>query len=639
MTSERRSARQDVALLIATPPLTRTPRQSATIDTSDGSSPSWLAGVVGALRAQLVHRRLPWLLGALGIVLALPSLWVGLQVDDHASRLTLFGGPSALDLTSGARLDAIHKLFLFVNGDPEDVRWGMDIGALPWWSSKNLTLNFWRPLSALTHWLDYRLFPDTAWLMHAHSLLWYALLLAVVTYHYRQLIGTCAASGLAAFMYAIDDARAFPVSWVCNRNAVITMVMGLASLALHVRWRRDGQRLGAMLAPLVFGAGLLAGEATMGALAYLAAYALVLDRGSLRSRALSLLPYFVLIVVWRVVYLKLGYRAYESGWYVDPGVEPLRFAGLVILRAPILLIGQWWTPPADATMLAEPSLVPLVATFSIPLLAFVGWMLWPVIRRSAEAKFWTVGMLLSLVPVCATQPMDRLLFFPSLGAFGLLGLFLVAFWQREPWLPLTRRWRAAAPWFTRGAVGAHMIAGLVIFPIRSYCLVPVWDSMRESMDALSDDAEIGNQDLIVLTAPNGFITGYMPVIRALDGRPTPKHIRWLAPCQQASEIHREDETTLRLDMPGGFPPEFSSLLSRDWSHPMATGERVELTGFSAEILGVGENGRPESVRFRFGEPLESARYRWLHWTKDGFARLTLPKVGQRMTMPSISWPF
>ena len=52
----------------------------------------------------------------------------------------------------------------------------------------------------------------------------------------------------------------------------------------------------------------------------------------------------------------------------------------------------------------------------------------PLLRREPVARFWALGMVLSLIPICATFPMDRLLFFVGLGAAGLLAQFLaVAF--------------------------------------------------------------------------------------------------------------------------------------------------------------------------------------------------------------------
>jgi hypothetical protein len=46
---------------------------------------------------------------------------------------------------------------------------------LPWWSDPTIHIDFARPLTALTHVLDYALWPGTPALRHLHSLLWFAL--------------------------------------------------------------------------------------------------------------------------------------------------------------------------------------------------------------------------------------------------------------------------------------------------------------------------------------------------------------------------------------------------------------------------------------------------------------------------------
>jgi hypothetical protein len=51
---------------------------------------------------------------------------------------------------------------------------------------------------------------------------------------------------------------------------------------------------------------------------------------------------------------------------------------------------------------------------------------WPLLRRSATARFWGGGMALALVPACATLPANRLLFFVGLGGMGLLAEFLTS---------------------------------------------------------------------------------------------------------------------------------------------------------------------------------------------------------------------
>ena len=99
----------------------------------------------------------------LAIALTLPSLWSGLAADDYIHAAMLRHRPGFTTEPLG--------LFTFVRAG--DVATAGRI-ALPWWSSPDLQIAFWRPVSAVTHVLDYALWPDVPWLMHAHSVLWYA---------------------------------------------------------------------------------------------------------------------------------------------------------------------------------------------------------------------------------------------------------------------------------------------------------------------------------------------------------------------------------------------------------------------------------------------------------------------------------
>ncbi len=206
---------------------------------------------------------------------------------------------------------------------------------------------------------------SVAWLMHAQSLLWYALLVLCATRLYRRLFalpdpdtGDAAqappwpawAAGLAAVLYAVDDAHGVPAAWLVHRNGVVAATFALLTLACHLRWRCDGWRPGAVLAPLALGAGLLVGEAALGAAAYLFAFALLLDPltrqpWAPRRRLLTLWAYAGCVVLWRLVHQRLGGGAFGSGAYLDPVREPLTFAAATAQRTPLLLAGQLGRPP------------------------------------------------------------------------------------------------------------------------------------------------------------------------------------------------------------------------------------------------------------------------------------------------------
>ena len=116
-------------------------------------------------RRWLEYRYLPWYLALLAMLLCVPSLWLGWQFDDEFHRLAL----TQPDLPLLSRSPA--ELFVFIEGDETTNRQYVVMGMLPGWSHEKLRLVFFRPLTGLTHWIDYRLWPKIPCLMHLHSLL------------------------------------------------------------------------------------------------------------------------------------------------------------------------------------------------------------------------------------------------------------------------------------------------------------------------------------------------------------------------------------------------------------------------------------------------------------------------------------
>ena len=247
------------------------------------------------LRGWLQNRYLHWHLAVLAMLLCAPSLWLGLQLDDEFHRAAL----AQPELPQISRSWA--ELFVFIEGDEAMNRLAINMGFLPWWTHEGLRIAFFRPLTGLTHFLDYRVWPDFPWLMHLQSLVWLGGVMAAATFFYRRMLGFTWIAGLAALLYAVDDAHGLPAVWLANRNALIGIFFGLLTLIAYDRWRRDGWWIGAILAPLTVLLGLLAKESTLAIFAYLIAYALFLDRGRWIARLCSLLPCAVIGALWLVL--------------------------------------------------------------------------------------------------------------------------------------------------------------------------------------------------------------------------------------------------------------------------------------------------------------------------------------------------
>lgn len=571
-------------------------------------------------QAELAHGRSVWLLALLAVVLTLPALATGWQFDDYLHRAALT--PSA---GTPALRPALMDLFVFMDGDPAETRRRMASGEFPWWAMPEGKVAFWRPLSGLTHWLDYRWWPQRPALMHAQSLLWFGALIATVTLLYRRIMGATWLAGLAALLYALDDAHGFAVAWLSNRNVLLATLCGCLALLAHDRWRRGGWRGGVVAVPLALLLGLLAAEAALTTLGYLLAYALVLDRGDWRARLGSLLPALATVGLWRLVYRALGYGAWGTS-YVDPLGEPLRYLRALLTHGPVLLVGQWAMPPAE--------LFPFLPGWARGLVWLLGLLaalllagLLVLLRHDRQARFWGLGMLLALLPVSAALPANRLLFFVGLGGMPLLALLLGALWQPGGHLCRSRALRLVGG----GLAGLHLGLAPLLLPLTAWSPA-LLGSIEPSIASLPRDPVFARQTAVILSAPSFFSTGYIPLVRRVAGLPAPARVRYLGAGPVALLVRRSAARTLEVRPAGGYLTSFDPVF-RDPAHRLALGEVVALPDLRITVIELTADGRPAAVAFTFAQPLDDPGLRWVQWRAGRYVPFVVPPVGESVALP------
>jgi hypothetical protein len=374
----------------------------------------------------LTHRHLPAIMALLGVVLSLPALGVGLAMDDYYHRVVLLEVPGFREL-----LGPPADMFRFFRGDPARTLREMDIGFFPWWTDPEIKGEFLQALTVLTHRLDFRFWPDSPVLMHLHNLLWYAALVGATALLYRRIMGRTVPAGIAALLFAIDDAHGTPVGWIANRNSLVAAAFGVSAVIAHDAWRRGGSRAGLVLAPALFAAALFSKEEGIAGFAYLLAYALAFDPAGRRRGCLAVLPYVATILAWRALRDGWGYGVANVGLYIDPLDDPIRFAVAALGRAPILLLGQWGAPPSDLAVVLGPRDRAVLLAFALLFLAWLIAALAPLLKSDRTARFWALGMTFATIPLSAIEPMDRLLTSVGPGAFGLLALFWASVFDPE----------------------------------------------------------------------------------------------------------------------------------------------------------------------------------------------------------------
>ncbi len=590
------------------------------------------AGLRERAAAWLVHPRLPLHLALVAVALCLPALGVGWQSDDYFHRVVLRG-----DIETGY---GELELFSVMRFGDEVRREYVELGLFPWWTSEQFRLAFLRYLSAATHWLDYRLWPESAWLQHAHSLLWLGALVAVAALVYRRIHGAVLVAGLAALAYAVDDAHGAPAGWIANRNALVAAFFGLLCLLAHDRWRRGGGGApAAALSALAFALALAAGEMGLGAFAYLVAYAVVLEPGGRRARAASLAPCGVVLVGWVVLYRQLGFGASGSGLYVDPGGQPLEFARRLVERAPYYLSGQLTPLPAELWMVVPPAKQPAFWWLMVAALLLMVAVLAPLVARERTARFWALGMALAVVPLCATFPANRLLFFVGLGGMGLIAQWFEGGWRRGGG---PGRWLGR--WLRRPVavllVATHLVLSPLTLPLAATAFERFGEPVKAAILTLPDDERLASQELVVVNAPDylSYVSQAGSVL-LLHGRSMPRSIRGLAIGPSEVAARRVDERTLDLTMTRGFLSGVLGPLFHGSLAPFSEGASFTVPGMRATVLAVAADGRPATVRFRFDAPLESPTRRWVQFVDGGFVTFTPPEVGEVVELPAALGPF
>ncbi len=361
-----------------------------------------------------------------------------------------------------------------------------------------------------------------------------------------------------------------------------------------------------------------------------------------------------MIVIWRLTYNALDYGARGSGFIIDPGSEPLRYAWAVVKRAPVLLSGQWGCLPAEMFYLFSDyarrwNLLTAGVFLLLLLIVFL-----PLLRKSRVALFWFTGMMLCILPICATSPMNRNLLFAAIGAFGLTAQFIGGLFLKESWIPKTRYWRVPAWILCLTLILIHLLlamAGRITAP-RTWSFA--FDTFYSTVD-VGSQPDIENKTVVVVNAPHPFLFLGLPVLRAHENKPFPQTTRILAPGFVPLEITRTGEKTLLVKAQAGnilstetsredFRPNFvyiydeSNSLFRPEDLPFRAGERVELSRMSVEVIDVDRAGQPVEVQFRFAVSLDDPSLSWLQWDwkKSGFgsySRFKVPAVGEKAYIP------
>jgi len=588
-------------------------------DASRSDPSSILDRVARRIAAALAHPRMPIAVAILATITMMPALTGGWQMDDYFQRVTLLGyGDTRPIQVFEPYLDRAHNLSQ------------MEFGSMPWWGSPDMHQAFLRYTSVLTMMLDYRLWPNHPALMHLHSLLWLFAAVLAAALLYREVLGATWIAGLAALMYALDGAHAVPAEYLANRNALIACCFGFLSLLTFVRWRKHGRPRDQWLSVLMLALSLSAYEMGVATAAYLFSYALIVDRDGIRERFVRLIPHGAVLAAWALIYKLGNFGSHGSGFYVDPLHNPVGFASLFCRRAAFLLMGQWTPVPAEMSMAYAPgsSAALHLSIFSFAIVALLVFLFIPLVLRDRLARFWGLGALLSLLPIAAVGPENRVLGFVGLGSIALLAQLTQFVFASSYTSPAARAWKGFAWTATLLLLLIHLIAAPFLGIARISYQADVHSRMARAMASVPSDPRLASQDLVLINPPDQiYLVAAIWAVHRLENLPIPRRIRALSSGGEL-EVTRVGPKSLRVRFPDGFfPTEFSRYM-RSPSEPFSAGQHFELPGFLVVVESLDAQGDPDQVLYEFPLPLEDPLLRSMIWRDGAYVPWTPPAIGE-----------
>lgn len=574
--------------------------------------------VADRLRRWLANPHSGRMIAALAAFLALPTLAGGLAVDDLYQRLVV---ERRLDVPGG-RLD----IFGFVQVDPAYAAHCREIGFYPWWMQSTVQVMYWRPLAALTHFVDYTWWPRAAWLMHLENVAWYCALVLASGAFYRRFAGAGWVAGLATALYAFDHAHATPVAWIANRNALMASFFGVMALLAHDRWRREGRRALLLGASLAFALTLLSSEAGVAIAGYLIAYSLFVERGAIGERARSLLPYGLVTVVWRLVYRVLGHGVAGTGLSVDPLSQPvLAFLRRAAESVPILAASNVAGVPIEFWLERCPVTSVVVIAAVLVLAASVAML--GLLRKGGSSRFFAAGVVLSALIDAGALPSDRYAFWIGLGIVGLVAQLLGQSLDpgsatRATWVPAA----ACAFFVVRGVLSP------LAFVARESTPGIVEDQLEWAANTVPEGSELAHRTVVILNTPHDLYGLFLPIVRLAHGQPLAARQYVLYAGVADLTVSAVDEQTLEVASAVGWAPRITAQTFR--TAPFHVGDTVELAQMRATVRAVTDDGRARVVRFSFTKALSDPSFEFLSWGADGLEPFAIPAPGTEAKVPA-----
>jgi len=162
---------------------------------------------------------------------------------------------------------------------------------------------------------------------------------------------------------------------------------------------------------------------------------------------------------------------------------------------------------------------------------------------------------------------------------------------------------------------------------------------RKAVLELEADARLPFQHVIMLAAPEGSTSMYVPLTRWVYGRSVPRSCFTVSLVPAAYQLRRvaDNAFTIEYDSPAAVLRTAQEQLLRGPQNPLRLYDVIDTGVFRVMIQSLRE-GLPDRLLFRFEWPLEHPSLRFMTVTRKGIRVFPLPPIGGSVVVPKPEAP-
>lgn len=507
--------------------------------------------------------------------------------------------------------------------------------ALLWWAELGEGGAFLRPLASWTITLLYWLFGRNALPYHAILAIVHALGAFSAFLVLQRLSGREAPALLAALLFLICEDHAMTVSWITTITDLLCVLFLNLAFLFHIVARQERKTWLFGLSLVTFLAAMACKETAAAYPLIMAAYEFIFaDPLNDEGKRISLLTSTRLFLrrwwAWATPLFTFGvymllYRRIIPAWgslaYLDPFSQPGRYLAMALNNLPVMFVGLLTQLlPSLAMML------PGARLFFIGLgIVLMMLLLWALLPYRGERAVWfaLLVFLLGLLPGLATEPGERLLYFPS-----VYGLYVVA-WLILQIPQLRRRFTPDALPGVRtlgSAWGWYLLVSALILPVILLAVYPwVWVPgmqlpEKTIINSLPWIDERSHEHVVYLNTNSSFNAFYLyDIYRYHRGEYI--DLRMLSSFNGRVWAKQESRRALELKTEDrGWLSNMFARVVRVTSK-FAAGDAFNTELFTVTILAATEDGEDvQEARFEFELPLDDPSLALLYYDGKSYRR-------------------